>query len=114
MHDGQGVRIDGHYDKAVAFRAAGCQCLSVQRREECVARTDEFTEVLADGIVLHLVVSLFREVALHQTPLVVALLHVLPVHPRHRHNVTYVVHQFLCQVQVSGNTASAAAYFAHP
>ena len=70
--------------------------------------------MLADGVVLHLMVGLVGEVALHQAPLVVSFFHILPVHPRCGHDVADVVHQFLGQFEVAGNSGTSVADLAHP
>ena len=69
---------------------------------------------MADVVVLHLLVGLVGETAAYGAPLVVGLLHVLPVDPCLGLYVAHIIKQFLSQAQVAADAAAARSHFAHP
>ena len=75
---------------------------------------DEAGALLAHVVVLHLLERLVGKAALYGAPLVVGLLHVLPVYPCFGLYVAHVVDEPLRQGEVAADAVAARAGLAHP
>ena len=111
-----GCAVDTHHHQGVVPRADGCQRVLLAGLYEVVAFAHEAAELLAHVVVLHAVELLCAavEVALHQAPLVVVVLHILPVNPCCGAHEPHVLDEFLCQSQVAVQSLAACTHFAHP
>ena len=123
LHSGQlyavvylaGRIVEHHHHQGVTGGIDGCQGLVRKGRYHGVALPDETCYLLAHVVVgntCHTV--LVGKAAACQAPLVVVLLHKLPVHPCRGQDVVHVVEELLAQVQVAAQTAASCAYLTHP
>ena len=70
--------------------------------------------MLTHIVVLHLLIRLVGKTALNRTPLVVGLLHILPINPGFGLDVSHIVKEALSQCEVSANTVATRTCLAHP
>ena len=88
--------------------------MAVAAVHDVIPLADEPCHLLPHMVILHLAISGIPEVAPDEAPLVVVLLHILPIYPCVGSDVTDIVNQPLCQSEVSVYAFPACTRLAHP